>query len=120
MLSASIVGERHYQIARAVRYTLGQYDELRDIIAMLGIQQLSTEDRKVVNRARRMERFLSQPFFTTEQFTAGAGCEVALADTLEGCERILNDEFQNYPEDSLYMLGKIDEAKKPNSHHDDS
>jgi F-type H+-transporting ATPase subunit beta len=113
MLSESIVGKRHYRVARAVKQTLTQYDELKDIIAMLGIQQLSTDDRNIVHRARRMERFLTQPFFTTEQFTAEKGREVSLEDTLEGCERILNDEFKDYPESSLYMLGKIDEAEKP-------
>lgn len=113
MLSESIVGKRHYHVARAVKQTLTQYDELKDIIAMLGIQQLSTDDRNIVYRARKMERFLTQPFFTTEQFTAAKGREVSLEDTLDGCERILNDEFKDYPESSLYMLGKIDEAEKP-------
>lgn len=113
MLSESTVGRRHYRVARAVKQTLTQYEELKDIIAMLGVQQLSMDDRNIVYRARRMERFLTQPFFTTEQFTAAKGRLVSLEDTLEGCERILNDEFKDYPESALYMLGKIDEAKKP-------
>ncbi len=111
MLAQSVVGERHYRVARAVKQTLTQYEELRDIIAMLGIQQLSLDDRNIVYRARRIERFLTQPFFTTEQFTAAKGRYVSLEDTLGGCERILNDEFKDYPESALYMLGKIDEAE---------
>ena len=78
---------------------------------MLGLEQLSPEDRNVVARARRLERFLTQPFFTTEQFTGLAGKLVSLQDALDGCERILRDEFQDYSERSLYMIGAIDEAK---------
>ena len=78
---------------------------------MLGLEQLSPEDRKVVARARRLERFLTQPFFTTEQFTGLAGKLVSLKDALDGCERILRDEFKDYPESALYMIGAIDEAK---------
>ena len=107
-----IVGERHYKLAQEIRRTLAQYAELKDIIAMLGLEQLSPEDRKVVGRARRLERFLTQPFFTTEQFTGMKGKLVSLADALDGCERILNDEFKDYPESALYMIGVIDEAKK--------
>jgi F-type H+-transporting ATPase subunit beta len=92
---------------------LAQYEELKDIIAMLGLEQLSSEDRKVVARARRLERFLTQPFFTTEQFSGVQGKTVALKDSLDGCERILQDEFQDYSETSLYMIGAIDEAEKP-------
>jgi F-type H+-transporting ATPase subunit beta len=84
----------------------------KDIIAMLGLEELSQEDQKVVNRARRLERFLTQPFFTTEHFTGLEGKMVKLEDALDGCERILNDEFSEYPEKSLYMIGKIDEAIK--------
>ena len=78
---------------------------------MLGMEQLSPEDRKVVARARRLERFLTQPFFTTEQFTGLNGKLVSLKDALDGCERILRDEFKDYPESSLYMIGSIGEAK---------
>ena len=85
---------------------------LKDIIAMLGLEQLSPEDRNVVARARRLERFLTQPFFTTEQFTGLKGKLVSLKDSLDGCERILRDEFKDYPESSLYMIGAVDEAKK--------
>jgi len=78
---------------------------------MLGLEQLSPEDRNVVARARRLERFLTQPFFTTEQFTGLTGKLVSLKDALDGCERILRDEFKDYPESALYMIGAIDEAK---------
>lgn len=78
---------------------------------MLGLEQLSPEDRNVVGRARRLERFLTQPFFTTEQFTGLKGKLVKLKDALDGCERILRDEFKDYPESALYMIGTIDEAK---------
>ena len=112
MATPSVVGERHYELAQKVRKTLAQYAELKDIIAMLGLEQLSIEDRAVVGRARRLERFLTQPFFTTERFTGKEGKLVSLADALDGCERILNDEFKDYSESSLYMIGTIAEAKK--------
>jgi len=111
MATPGIVGERHYALAQEIRQTLAQYAELKDIIAMLGLEQLSPEDRKVVVRARRLERFLTQPFFTTEQFTGLKGKLVSLKDALDGCERILHDEFKDYPESALYMIGAIDEAK---------
>jgi F-type H+-transporting ATPase subunit beta len=113
MATPSIVGESHYNLAQKIRQTLAQYAELKDIIAMLGLEQLSSEDRKVVARARRLERFLTQPFFTTEQFSGIKGKTVSLKDSLDGCERIMRDEFQDYPESSLYMIGAIGEAKKP-------
>jgi len=118
MATPGIVGERHYQLAQEIRRTLAQYEGLKDIIAMLGLEQLSPEDRIVVARARRLERFLTQPFFTTEQFTGHAGTLVSLADALNGCERILRDEFKDYPESALYMIGVIDEAKKPSDQSD--
>jgi F-type H+-transporting ATPase subunit beta len=110
MVTPGIVGERHYRLAQAIRSTLAQYAELKDIIAMLGLEQLSPEDRKVVARARRLERFLTQPFFTTEQFTNMNGTLVSLSDALDGCERILADEFKDLPESALYMIGAVDEA----------
>jgi F-type H+-transporting ATPase subunit beta len=113
MATPGIVGERHYALAQEIRRTLAQYAELKDIIAMLGLEQLSPEDRNVVGRARRLERFLTQPFFTTEQFTGLKGKLVSLKDSLDGCERILRDEFKDYPESALYMIGAIGEAKKP-------
>jgi F-type H+-transporting ATPase subunit beta len=110
MITPGIVGERHYALAKAIRRTLAQYAELKDIIAMLGLEQLSPEDRKLVARARRLERFLTQPFFTTEQFTSMKGQLVPLADALDGCERILNDEFKDLPESALYMIGTVAQA----------
>lgn len=111
MLMPDIAGERHYRIAQEIRRTLTIYEELKDIIAMLGIAELSREDKRIVFRARQLERFLTQPFFVTEQFIGTEGKIVALEDSLEGCERILNDEFADYPEGSLYMIGSIREAK---------
>lgn len=113
MTTPGIVGERHYLLAQNIRRTLAQYEDLKDIIAMLGLEQLSPEDRNVVARARRLERFLTQPFVVTEQFSGIEGKLVSLEDSLDGCERILNDEFKDYPESSLYMIGRIDEAKRP-------
>ena len=113
MLTPPIVGDRHYRVARRVRETLAGYDELKDVIAMLGLEELSREDQRTVHRARRLERFLTQPFYTTGQFTGREGRMVDLEDTLEGCEHILSDEFADYPERSLYMIGAIHEAKKP-------
>ena len=110
MLQPRILGERHYRVAREVRKTLATYEELKDIIAMLGLEELSREDRKTVYRARRLERFFTQPFFTTTQFTGLEGKLVDIEDTIDGCERILNDEFSEHPESSLYMIGAIGEA----------
>jgi F-type H+-transporting ATPase subunit beta len=119
MLTPRIVGQRHYDVAREVRKTLAEYEELKDIIAMLGIEELSREDRKVVFRARRLERFLTQPFFTTHHFTGKEGKLVALEDTISGCERILNDEFIDTPESKLYMIGAVDEVEQ-NSQNEQS
>ena len=110
MLTPEAVGQRHYDAARAVRRTLAAYEDLKDIIAMLGIEELSREDRRTVHRARRLERFLTQPFFTTGHFTGKQGRSVDMADTLDGCERILADEFADIPEGDLYMIGAVDEA----------
>ena len=112
MLNAAIVGDRHYRVAREVRKTLAEYEELKDIIAMLGMEELGDADRRTVNRARRVERFLTQPFATTEQFTGRRGYLVSLEDTIDGCERILGDEFAAVPESALYMIGSIAEADK--------
>ncbi len=111
MLMPNIAGERHYKVAQEIRKTLAIYEDLKDIIAMLGISELSREDQRTVFRARRLERFFTQPFFVTEQFTGTAGKMVSREETLAGCERILNDEFAEYPERALYMIGSIDEAK---------
>ena len=115
MATPGIVGARHYKVAQDIRSTLAQYEALKDIVAMLGLEQLSPEDRNAVARARRLERFLTQPFFTTEQFSGIGGKLVSLEDSLDGCERILKDEFKDYPESALYMIGAIGEAKKPDS-----
>jgi len=113
MLVPHIAGERHFRIARDVRTALATYEELKDIIAMLGIEELSETDRATVGRARRLERFLTQPFYATERFTGMQGKVVPLEAALEGCERILQDEFAEWPERSLYMIGGIEEAKRP-------
>src|SRR5690606_28288116 len=107
MLTPPIAGERHYRIARKVRETLASHEELKDVIAMLGLEELSREDQRRVHRARRLERFLTQPFYTTGQFTGRKGRMIELEETLEGCERILDDEFAGYPERALYMIGGV-------------
>jgi F-type H+/Na+-transporting ATPase subunit beta len=112
MLGPTIVGERHYQVAQAVRQTLAEYEDLKDIIAMLGLEELTYEDRRVVHRARRLERFLTQPFYSTEAFTGRPGRLVALEDTIVGCEQILADRFAQAPERVLYMIGPIEEASR--------
>ncbi len=112
MATPGIIGERHYLLVQQIKRTLSQYEELKDIIAMLGLEQLSTNDRDIVNQARRLERFLTQPFFTTEQFSGMKGKDVGLEDALSGCERILSGEFKDLPESAFYMIGSIDEAKK--------
>jgi F-type H+-transporting ATPase subunit beta len=106
------VGKKHHGIAQEIRRTLSEYEDLKDIIAMLGLEELSREDQRTVNRARRLERFLTQPFYSTEQFTGHMGKMVSLAAALAGCERILNDEFFDCPESALYMVGGIDEVKR--------
>jgi F-type H+-transporting ATPase subunit beta len=112
MLVPHLVGDRHYRVAQAIRQTLAEYEDLKDIIAMLGLEELSPEDRRTVRRARQLERFLTQPFFTTEQFTGHAGKLVTLANAIEGCERILQDECADVPEQALYMIGTIDDVHR--------
>ena len=112
MATPGIVSDRHYSLAQEVRQTLAQYEDLKDIIAMLGLEQLSYDDRKVVFRARKLERFLTQPFFTTEKFSGIPGKLVSLEDALNGCELILQDKLENYPESAFYMIGGINELKK--------
>lgn len=114
MLTPGVVGQRHYDIARAVRRTLAEYEELRDIIAMLGMEELSAGDRAVVARARRLERFLTQPFFTTGSFTGTGGKRVPIADTLDGCETILRQVEFDDNETDYYMIGSLDDLKKAN------
>jgi F-type H+-transporting ATPase subunit beta len=115
MATPGIVGDRHYQLAQEVRRTLAKYEDLKDVIAMLGLEQLAEDDRNTVARARRLERFLTQPFFATEQFSGITGKLVSLHDALDGCERILRDEFKDFPESALYMIGSIAEARKAQS-----
>ncbi len=112
MLTPSVVGKRHYGVAQAVRSTLAEYEDLKDIISMLGIEELSRDDRETVSKARRLERFLTQPFFTTDQFTGKKGKLVTLEQTIDGCERILAGEFAEVNEKALYMIGAVDEAEK--------
>ncbi|MDG4554536.1 MAG: F0F1 ATP synthase subunit beta [Candidatus Competibacter sp.] len=112
LLTPVLVSERHYRIAQAVRKTLAEYEELKDLIAMLGLEELSLADRRIVNRARRLERYLTQPFFTTEHFTGRSGKNVPLPQVLDDCERILNDGCADWAEADLYMIGSLDEARR--------
>ncbi|CAN6846793.1 unnamed protein product [Brassica oleracea] len=110
MLQPRIVGEEHYETAQQVKQTLQRYKELQDIIAILGLDELSEEDRLTVARARKIERFLSQPFFVAEVFTGSPGKYVGLAETIRGFNLILSGEFDSLPEQAFYLVGNIDEA----------
>jgi len=110
MLQPSIVGEEHYGTAQRVKETLQRYKELQDIIAILGLDELSEEDRQTVARARKVERFLSQPFFVAEVFTGSPGKYVALADTISGFNAILDGTYDDLPEQAFYLVGDINEA----------
>jgi len=110
MLQPGIVSEEHYEVAETVKETLQRYKELQDIIAILGIDELSEEDRMTVARARKVERFLSQPFFVAEIFTGSPGKYVSLEDTIKGFTMILNGDLDDLPEQSFYLVGNIDEA----------
>jgi F-type H+-transporting ATPase subunit beta len=116
MCTPGIVGEKHYNIAKHVRETLAQYEELKDIVAMLGIEQLSQNERALVFRARRLERFLTQPFFTTEHFTGISGQTVPIEDTLNDCDRLLNDELSSEPEGAFYLIGTLPKSKGKSLH----
>lgn len=109
-LDPLVVGEEHYQVARGVQATLQKYKELRDIIAILGMDELSEEDKLVVARARKIQRFLSQPFFVAEVFTGSPGKYVTLKDSIKGFKAILSGEYDNLPEQAFYMVGGIEEA----------
>ena len=111
-LKASVVGEEHYNVARQVQKTLQRYKELQDIIAILGMDELSEEDKRTVNRARRMQRFLSQPFFVAEIFTGTKGKYVKLEKTVQGFKEILEGKYDHLPEQAFYMVGDIDEVKE--------
>jgi F-type H+-transporting ATPase subunit beta len=112
MLTPGSVSDRHYRVAREVRQTLAEYEELKDIIAMLGLEELSERDRATVGRARRLERFLTQPFFSTAAMTGRPGKLVELEDTLASCERILADDFADRGEGDFYMIGSIAELEE--------
>ncbi|MEW6133199.1 MAG: F0F1 ATP synthase subunit beta [Pseudomonadota bacterium] len=109
-LDPQVVGEEHYTVARQVQGTLQKYKELRDIIAILGMDELSPEDKLAVSRARKLQRFLSQPFFVAEVFTGAPGKYVSLKDTIAGFKAIVNGEYDHLPEQAFYMVGSIEEA----------
>jgi F-type H+-transporting ATPase subunit beta len=110
MLQPEIVGSEHYNTAQRVKETLQRYKELQDIIAILGLDELSEEDRLTVARARKVERFLSQPFFVAEVFTGSPGKYVSLAESIQGFKMILGGELDDLPEQAFYLVGNIDEA----------
>ena len=105
-----VIGQEHYDVARNVQSILQRYKELKDIIAILGMDELSEDDKMTVARARKMERFLSQPFFVAEVFTGSPGKYVSLKDTIRGFQGILSGEYDHLPEQAFYMVGGIDEA----------
>jgi F-type H+-transporting ATPase subunit beta len=109
-LDPNVIGEEHYQVARDVQATLQRYKELQDIIAILGMDELSEDDKLIVSRARKIQRFLSQPFFVAEVFTGTAGKYVSLKDTIKGFRAIVDGEYDSLPEQAFYMVGTIDEA----------
>lgn len=110
ILEPRIIGEEHYNVARQVQEILQEYKDLQDIIAILGMDELSEEDKVVVNRARRIERFLSQPFFVAEQFTGTPGQYVSIEETIRGFKGILEGRYDHLPEEAFYMVGTIDDA----------
>ena len=109
-LDPQVIGNTHYEVARGVQSTLQRYKELKDIIAILGMDELSDEDRLVVSRARKIQKFLSQPFFVAEVFTGAKGAYVPLEQTIQGFKEILDGKHDNLPEQAFYMVGSIDEA----------
>ncbi|MEI7993381.1 MAG: F0F1 ATP synthase subunit beta, partial [Methylococcaceae bacterium] len=109
-LDPLVIGQEHYDVARKVQGILQRYKELRDIIAILGMDELSEEDKLTVARARKMQRFLSQPFFVAEVFTGSPGKYVSLKDTIAGFKGIIDGEYDAIPEQAFYMVGTIDEV----------
>jgi F-type H+-transporting ATPase subunit beta len=105
-----VVGDEHYNVARSVQQTLQRYKELRDIIAILGMDELSPEDKLAVGRARKIQRFLSQPFHVAEVFTGAPGKYVPLKETIKGFKAIVAGEYDHLPEQAFYMVGAIEEA----------
>ena len=118
MLDPNVLGERHYAVARGVQETLQKYKDLQDIIAILGMDELSEDDRLVVDRARKIQRFLSQPFFVAEQFTGLKGAYVPLEESVSGFEEILNGKLDEIPEQDFYLKGNIEEVKEAFSKRD--
>jgi F-type H+-transporting ATPase subunit beta len=112
LLDPLVVGPAHFELAGRVREAIAHYRELADVIALLGVEELGAADRQIVGRARKLLRFLTQPFAVTEAFTGTAGRSVSLADTLAGCRAILDGEADDWPESALYMLGGFDEARQ--------
>jgi F-type H+-transporting ATPase subunit beta len=110
MLSAAIVGDEHYNVARQVQQVLQRYKALQDIIAILGMDELSEEDKMTVARARKIERFLSQPFHVAEVFTGSPGKLVSLEDTIKGFKGLVDGQYDHLPEAAFYMVGTIEEA----------
>jgi F-type H+-transporting ATPase subunit beta len=110
ILDPRVVGDEHYQVARSVQKVLQTYKSLQDIIAILGMDELSEDDKLVVARARKIQRFLSQPFHVAEVFTGTPGVLVSLEDTIKGFKGIVNGEYDHLPEAAFYMVGKIEEA----------
>src|SRR5204863_1312108 len=110
LLDPQIVSEEHYDVARSVQKVLQRYKDLQDIIAILGVDELSDEDKVTVSRARKIQRFLSQPFFVAEVFTGTAGKYVKLEDTIKGFKMIVNGELDELPEQAFYMKGPIEDA----------
>jgi F-type H+-transporting ATPase subunit beta len=110
ILDPQVVGVEHYEIARGVQQVLQKYKDLQDIIAILGMDELSEEDKLTVARARKLQRFLSQPFHVAEQFTGSPGAYVRLADTIRGFQEILDGKHDGLPEQAFYMVGTIEEA----------
>jgi F-type H+-transporting ATPase subunit beta len=111
LLDPLVVGEEHYRLAEKVREALARFHSLEDIIALLGVEELGTADRLIVKRARRLQRFLSQPFVVTEAFTGTPGVSVSRKDTIAGCRAILDGEADDWDESSLYMVGNLDDAR---------
>ena len=112
ILDPRVLGEEHYQVARGVQRVLQRYKDLQDIIAILGMEELSEEDKLVVARARKIQRFLSQPFFVAEEFTGSPGKYVPLKQTIKGFKSILEGHCDAWPEQAFYMVGPIEEAKE--------
>jgi F-type H+-transporting ATPase subunit beta len=112
VLDPSFIGEEHYRVARRVQQILQRYKDLQDIIAILGMDELSEEDKIIVQRARKIQRFLSQPFFVAEQFTGRPGAYVSLKDTIKGFAEICEGKWDHLPEQAFYMVGTIEEAVK--------